>query len=142
MRRFSDVPLARLIGITAKRATELGAPSLKHPVTRVFSAIVATSPLANLKWHNADHSHREKQVLARLTLPAFFVVAIDHALIYTKAYTFAFQNWLISVTFSTVRSQDVLRARMSAVIEGSLVPLKIPFRKECGFDSHRPHHPR
>ena len=141
MRRSPDVPLAPLIGIPAKRTTEPGAPSLKHPVARVFSAIVATSPLASLKWCNADHSHREKQILARLMLPRSSWSRFDHALIYTNACTLAFQNWLISVTFSNVRSQGVSRARISAVIEGSLVPLKIPFREECGFDSRRPHHP-
>ena len=130
-----------LIGIPAKRTTEPGAPSLKHPVARVFSAIVATSPLASLKWCNADHSHREKQILARLMLPRSSWSRFDHALIYTNACTLAFQNWLISVTFSNVRSQGVSRARISAVIEGSLVPLKIPFREECGFDSRRPHQP-
>ena len=125
MRRSPDVPLAPLIGIPAKRTTEPGAPSLKHPVARVFSAIVATSPLASLKWCNADHSHREKQILARLMLPRSSWSRFDHALIYTNACTLAFQNWLISVTFSNVRSQGVSRARISAVIEGSLVPLKM-----------------
>jgi hypothetical protein len=38
-RRFSDVPLALLIGTPAKRATEIGAPSLKHPFARVFPAL-------------------------------------------------------------------------------------------------------
>ncbi len=38
-RRFSDAPLALLIGTPAKRATELGAPSLKHPFARVFPAL-------------------------------------------------------------------------------------------------------
>ncbi len=38
LRRFSDAPLALLIGTPAKRATEIGAPSLKHPFARVFSA--------------------------------------------------------------------------------------------------------
>jgi hypothetical protein len=47
LRRFPDVPLAHLIGTPAKRATEIGAPSLKHPFARVFVAVVATSPLAN-----------------------------------------------------------------------------------------------
>jgi hypothetical protein len=36
LRRFSDVPLALLIGTPAKRAKEIGAPSLKHPFARVF----------------------------------------------------------------------------------------------------------
>ena len=31
LRRFSDAPLALLIGTPAKRVKELGAPSLKHP---------------------------------------------------------------------------------------------------------------
>jgi hypothetical protein len=48
-RRFPDAPLALLIGRPAKRATEIGAPSLKHPFARFFTAIVATSPLANSK---------------------------------------------------------------------------------------------
>ena len=38
LRRFSDAPLALLIGTTAKRAKEIGAPSLKHPFARVFPA--------------------------------------------------------------------------------------------------------
>jgi integrase len=49
LRRFSDAPLALLIGTPAKRVTEIGAPSLKHPFSRVFTALVAPSPLANLK---------------------------------------------------------------------------------------------
>jgi hypothetical protein len=53
LRRFPDAPLALLIGMKAKRAEEKGAPSLKHPFARVFTAIVATSPLANSKWRNA-----------------------------------------------------------------------------------------
>jgi hypothetical protein len=53
LRRFPDAPLALLIGRQAKRAMEIGAPSLKHPFARVFAAIVATSPLANSKWPNA-----------------------------------------------------------------------------------------
>jgi hypothetical protein len=57
LRRFSDVPLAHLIGTPAKRVTEIGAPSLKHPFARVFAAIVATSPLANSKWCNTGLSH-------------------------------------------------------------------------------------
>jgi hypothetical protein len=36
LRQFSDAPLAHLIGTPAKRATEIGAPSLKHPFARVF----------------------------------------------------------------------------------------------------------
>ena len=47
LRRFPDAPLAHLIGTPAKRATEIGAPSLKHPFARVFVAAAATSPLAN-----------------------------------------------------------------------------------------------
>jgi hypothetical protein len=38
LRRFSDAPLALLIGKPAKRAEEKGAPSLKHPFARVFPA--------------------------------------------------------------------------------------------------------
>jgi hypothetical protein len=38
LRRFSDAPLALLIGTPAKRAKEKGAPSLKHPFGRVFPA--------------------------------------------------------------------------------------------------------
>jgi hypothetical protein len=38
LRRFSDAPLAHLIGTPAKRAEEKGAPSLKHPFARVFPA--------------------------------------------------------------------------------------------------------
>ena len=39
MRRFSDAPLALLIGTPAKRVKEIGAPSLKHPFARVFTAL-------------------------------------------------------------------------------------------------------
>ena len=46
-RPYPDAPLAHLIGTPVKRATEIGAPSLKHPFARVFVAVVATSPLAN-----------------------------------------------------------------------------------------------
>jgi len=38
LRRFSDAPLALLIGTPAKRVKEKGAPSLKHPFARVFTA--------------------------------------------------------------------------------------------------------
>jgi hypothetical protein len=38
-RRFADAPLAHLIGTLAKRATEIGAPSLKHPFAHVFPAL-------------------------------------------------------------------------------------------------------
>ncbi len=41
-----------LIGTWAKRATEIGAPSLKHPFARVFVAVVAATPLANSEWRN------------------------------------------------------------------------------------------
>ena len=50
LRRLPDAPLAHLIGTPAKRAKEIGAPSLKHPFARVFTAVVATSPLAISKW--------------------------------------------------------------------------------------------
>ena len=39
LRRFSDAPLALLIGTPAKRVKETGAPSLKHPFARVFAAL-------------------------------------------------------------------------------------------------------
>ena len=39
LRRFSDAPLALLIGTPAKRVKEIGAPSLKHPFARVFTAL-------------------------------------------------------------------------------------------------------
>ena len=64
LRRFSDVPLALLIGTPAKRAKEIGAPSLKHPFARVFTALVAPSPLANLKGCNAVTFHRLLKILA------------------------------------------------------------------------------
>jgi hypothetical protein len=51
-RPYPDAPLAHLIGTLAKRATEIGAPSLKHPFARALATIVATSPLANSKWRN------------------------------------------------------------------------------------------
>jgi hypothetical protein len=38
-RRFSNAPLALLIGIPAKRMKETGAPSFKHPFARVFPAL-------------------------------------------------------------------------------------------------------
>jgi hypothetical protein len=49
---YPDAPLAHLIGTQAKRAMEIGAPSLKHPFARVFVAVVTTSPLANSEWRN------------------------------------------------------------------------------------------
>ena len=51
-RPYPDAPLAHLIGTWAKRATEIGAPSLKHPFARVFVAVVAATPLANSEWRN------------------------------------------------------------------------------------------
>jgi hypothetical protein len=39
LRRCLDAPLAHLIGTPAKRATEIGAPSLKHPFARVFPTL-------------------------------------------------------------------------------------------------------
>lgn len=39
LRRFSDAPLALLIGTPAKRVKEKGAPSLKHPFARVFTGL-------------------------------------------------------------------------------------------------------
>ena len=39
LHRFSDAPLALLIGTPAKRVKEKGTPSLKHPFTRVFPAL-------------------------------------------------------------------------------------------------------
>jgi hypothetical protein len=64
LRRFSDAPLALLIGTPAKRVKEIGAPSLKHPFARVFTALVAPSPLANLKGCNAVSFHRQPKILA------------------------------------------------------------------------------
>jgi hypothetical protein len=64
LRRFSDAPLALLIGTPAKRVKEIGAPSLKHPFARVFPALVAPSPLANLKGRNAVAFHRQPKILA------------------------------------------------------------------------------
>ena len=49
LRRFSDAPLALLIGTPAKRVKEIGVPSLKHPFARVFAAFTSASPLANRK---------------------------------------------------------------------------------------------
>ncbi len=63
-RRFADAPLALLIGIPAKRAKEIGAPSLKRPFARVFIALVAPSPLANLKGFNAVSFHQQPKILA------------------------------------------------------------------------------
>jgi hypothetical protein len=37
--RFSDAPLALLVGTPAKRVKEVGAPSVKHPFARVFPAL-------------------------------------------------------------------------------------------------------
>ena len=62
--RFSDAPLALLIGTPAKRVKEQGAPSLKHPFARVFTALVAPSPLANLQGCNAVSFHRRPKILA------------------------------------------------------------------------------
>jgi homogentisate 1,2-dioxygenase len=72
LRRFSYAPLALLIGTPAKRVKEIGAPSLKHPFARVFTALVAPSPLANSKGCNAVPFHR---VSARSTTSAIQVAA-------------------------------------------------------------------
>ncbi len=64
LRRFSDAPLALLIETPAKRVKEIGAQSLKHPFARVFTALVAPSPLANLKGCNAVSFHRQPRILA------------------------------------------------------------------------------
>jgi hypothetical protein len=64
LHRFSDAPLALLIGTPAKRVKENGAPSLKHPFARVFIALVAPSPLANLKVCNAVSFHRQPKIWA------------------------------------------------------------------------------
>jgi hypothetical protein len=76
-RRFSDVPLAHLIGRTAKRAMEIGAPSLKHPFARVFTEIVATSPLANSKWCNVVHLHRKTKILTRSAVSTCLETTIE-----------------------------------------------------------------
>ena len=39
LRLFFDAPLALLIGTPAKWVKEKGAPSLKHPFARVFTAL-------------------------------------------------------------------------------------------------------
>ena len=64
LRQFADVPLALMIGAPAKRVKEIGAPSLKHPFARVFIALVAPSPLANLKGCNAVSFHRQPKIWA------------------------------------------------------------------------------
>ena len=64
LRRFFDAPLALLIGTPAKRVKEIGALSLKHPFARVFTALVAPSPLANLKGCNAVSFHRQPKIWA------------------------------------------------------------------------------
>jgi hypothetical protein len=52
LRRFSDAPLALLIGTPAKRVKEKGAPSLKHPFARVFPALrpFAAGELKVVQW--------------------------------------------------------------------------------------------
>ena len=45
-------------------------------------------------------------------------------LIYTDAYTFGFENWLISVAFPNVREQVGFGTLISAVNKRSLVRLK------------------
>jgi hypothetical protein len=57
---------------------------------------------------------------------------------YTKAYTFC----SFSADFDRLARFRHLRPRNSVPFCSSRVRLKIPFRKECGFDSHRPHHLR
>jgi hypothetical protein len=74
-RLYSDAPLALLIGAQAKLATEIGAPSLKHPFARVFTADFALSPLANLKGRNAVPFQRQTKLLTRSTVSAFLAVA-------------------------------------------------------------------
>ena len=39
LRQGLDAPLVHLIGTLAKRVKEIGAPSLKHPFARVFTAL-------------------------------------------------------------------------------------------------------
>ena len=85
LRRFFDAPLALLIGNPAKRVKEIGAPSLKHPFARVFTALVAPSPLANPKGCNAEPSLTEQWTLGAV-----------HAVI---------RNWLGQPTGPTLSSR-------------------------------------
>jgi hypothetical protein len=61
LRRFSDAPLALLIGTPAKRVKEKGAPSLKHPFARVFPALrhFAAGELKVVQWCGAFHRHMQ-----------------------------------------------------------------------------------
>jgi hypothetical protein len=119
LRRFPDAPLALLIGRQAKRATEIGAPSLKHPFARVFAVVVATSPLANSKWRNAVH------------MPILQLHKRLHICVRKMAD--------VRCLSKSGQHADFGRP-ISAVIIYSLVRLKILFRKECPFESGLGHH--
>ena len=120
LRRCLDAPLAHSIGTPAKRATEIGAPRLKHPFARVFprlsplrrwrtqSGAMRTPSIGNRKtWRYRGHQYfwRPLPALARLLL----------ALIYTDAYTFGFENWLISVGFPNARQRLRFGRLISAI---------------------------
>ncbi len=66
---------------------------------------------------------------------------IYSTLIYTNAYTFRVEKWPFSVATPKARKRAGFQTRISAENKCSRAKLKIQFREECGFDSHRPHHP-
>jgi hypothetical protein len=63
LRRFSDAPLALLFGTPAKRVKEIGAPSLKHPFARVFTALrpFAAGELKRVQCGAFPHKNRESR---------------------------------------------------------------------------------
>jgi hypothetical protein len=63
---------------------EIGAPSLKHPFARVVPAIVATSPLANSKWCNAEPFDRQPKILAISAAPAFLEAATSSHQVFAR----------------------------------------------------------
>ena len=142
LRRFPDAPLAHLVGTPAKRATEIGAPSLKHPFARVFPRlspfaagelkVVKCGPLrsATEDLGNIDHtsiSRGRYQLLLASHL---------HRCLHIRASKLADFR-----CFPNAREQAGFETLISAVNKRRLVRLKILFREECGFDPHRPHHP-
>nr|WP_315457130.1 hypothetical protein [uncultured Sphingorhabdus sp.] len=113
LRRFSDAPLALLIGTPAKRVKENGAPSLKHPFARVFTAL---RPFAagELKWVQCGPLRSASEILGNIhdaSIPASHHRPLPTPRsphFYTNAYTFAFEKRLISVAFPKAREHSRL----------------------------------
>ena len=117
------------------------------PLCPRLLAIVATSPLANSKWCNADLRSATEN-LGDIDDTSISGGRYQHLpgfcspLIYTDAYTFGFENWLISVAFPNVREQAGFGTLISAVNKRSLVRLKMRYLRMCPFESGQGHHRR